>query len=288
MRKRKTVYTFLVFLFILVIILAGVIFVQKSRELKVIFLDVGQGDAILIEQGSKQILIDGGPSGQRLLEKLGKYVPFWDREIEMIIATHPDADHITGLADVMQNYKIGLVMETGATSESQIFKKTQELIQEKNIEKIEAQRGEKINLNDEARMEIFNPGPETPISSNDTNVSSVMARLTFGDNSFLFTGDLPGEQEVALINNKIALNSRVLKVGHHGSKYSTSEEFLKAVAPEDAVISVGKNNRYGHPAQEIIERLKSKSIRILRTDEMGDVEYDCTNYAAKCAVVAQH
>jgi competence protein ComEC len=286
MKNRKTIYIILFCLFILAIIFTGIILAQKAQELKIIFLDVGQGDAILIEQGSKQILIDGGPSGQRLLEKLGKYVPFWDRNIEMVIATHPDADHITGLADIMQNYKIGIIMQTAAVSDSQIFKKVQELIQEKNIEKVEAQRGEKIHLNDDAVMEILNPGPETPISSNDTNASSVVAKLSFGDNSFLFTGDLPSEQEQALIGDKLNLNSQVLKVGHHGSKYSTSDEFLQAVNPQDAVISVGKNNRYGHPAPETLERIKNKNIRILRTDELGDIEYDCVNSGAKCALVA--
>ncbi|MFA6382843.1 MAG: ComEC/Rec2 family competence protein [Parcubacteria group bacterium] len=286
MRNRKTTYIFLLALLVLASILAGVIFVQKSRELKIIFLDVGQGDAILIEQGSKQILIDGGPSGQALLEKLGKLVPFWDRNIEMIIVTHPDADHITGLVDVMQNYNIGIVMQTNGTSDSQIFKKFEDLIRMKKIETIEAQRGEKINLAENTEIEILNPSLETPISAEDTNASSVVARLIFGENTFLFTGDLPVEQEAELINKNINLAAKVLKIAHHGSKYSTSREFLQAVNSEDAVISVGKNNRYGHPAAETIERLKNKSIRILRTDEMGDIEYACANPVAKCTVVA--
>jgi competence protein ComEC len=286
MRKRKTIYVFLFFLFILAIILAGIIFYSQSRELKIIFLDVGQGDAILIEQGSKQILIDGGPSGQAILDKLGKYVPFWDRDIEMIIVTHPDADHITGLVNVAQNYKVGAILETQAQSDSQIFKRLQDLIQEKKIETVNAQGSEKINLADNAVMEILNPSPETPINSQDTNASSIVARLIFGDNTFLFTGDLPGEQEAELLSKNINLNSRVLKVAHHGSKYSTGEEFLTVVHPEDAVISVGKNNRYGHPAAEIIERLKSESVRILRTDELGDIEYECKDSSVKCAVVA--
>jgi competence protein ComEC len=284
MRNRKIIYIVLFCLFALALILAGIIFVQKSQELKIVFLDVGQGDAILIEQGSKQILIDGGPSGQTLLNKLGKHVPFWDRNIEMVIVTHPDADHITGLVDVMQNYKVGIIVETLAVSDSQIFKKLEETIREKNIEKIEAQRGEKIILNEMASMDILSPGSEAPINSNDTNASSIVAKLSFADNSFLFTGDLSSEREADLANIK----ADVLKVAHHGSKYSTGEEFLKAVSPEDAVISVGKNNRYGHPAPEALERLKSKNIRILRTDEMGDIEYNCANLAAKCVLVTQH
>ena len=286
MRRRKTTYFILFSLFALALILLSVIFYANSKTLKIIFLDVGQGDAILIEQGSKQILIDGGPSGQVLLDKLGKYVPFWDRNIEMIIATHPDADHITGLADVMQNYKVGAVLETKAQSDSQIFKKLEDLIQGKHIATIEAQRGEKINLDDNASMEILNPGPETPISAQDTNASSIVAKLSFGSNSFLFTGDLPSDQEAELIKEKLDLDSNVLKVGHHGSKYSTGEEFLKAVNPQDAVISVGKNNRYGHPAPEILDRLKNYGVKIFRTDEMGDIEYDCVSFTAKCSLIA--
>jgi competence protein ComEC len=286
MQRRKAIYIFLASLFILALVLTGIIFYSRSQELKVIFLDVGQGDAILIEQGSKQILIDGGPSGQVLLDKLGKYVPFWDRNIELVIATHPDADHITGLVDVLKNYSVGAVMQTSAQSESQTFKKLEELIQAKNTKVVAGERGENIKLNEKAQMEILGPGPETPISTRDTNAVSIVARLSYGDNNFIFTGDLPAEQEAELLKQNFDLNSQVLKVSHHGSKYATSQEFLDAVKPLDSVISVGKNNRYGHPNQEILDRLKSKKINIWRTDELGDVAYECANYETRCRMVA--
>jgi competence protein ComEC len=266
--------------------LAGIIFYSRNQELKVIFLDVGQGDAILIEQGSKQVLIDGGPSGQVLLDKLGKYVPFWDRNIELVMATHPDADHITGLIDVLKNYSVGAIIETSAQSDSQTFKKLEELIKSKNIKSVAAERGEKIKLDEAAQVDILSPGPETPISIQDTNSSSIVAQLSYGNNKFLFTGDLPSEQETELLKQKLDLSTQVLKVSHHGSKYATSQEFLDAVKPIDAVISVGKNNRYGHPNQEVLDRLKNKNINIWRTDESGDIAYGCEKPETRCAMVA--
>lgn len=276
----------MVFLLVLALILAGIIWYEQSQKLKVVFLDVGQGDAILIEQGSKQILIDGGPSGQVLLNKLGKYVPFWDRNIELVIATHPDADHITGLIDVLKNYSVGAVMQTSAQSESETFKKLEGLIQEKNIKTVTVERGKNVKLSGEAQMEIFSPGPETPMNLQDTNATSIVAKLTAGAGSFLFTGDFPSEQESNLLKQNPDLKSQVLKISHHGSKYATSKEFLDAVKPMDAVISVGKNNRYGHPAPEVIDRLQALKIKILRTDESGDIRYECGDSEAPCSLVA--
>ena len=272
---------------ILCLILAGMIWFGRDQNLKVIFLDVGQGDAILIMQGSNQILIDGGPSGQILMEKLGRYVPFWDREIEMVIATHPDQDHIEGLLGAMKKYQVGSLIETTVQNESQLYEKFEELISEKQIQKIISQPGMKIKF-DQAEIEIMGPRGEVPTGEvKDTNAYSIVARLVFGQNSFLFTGDLPEDKEREIIGGKIELQADVLKVSHHGSKYSTSGEFLEAVEPRDAIISVGKNNRYGHPAPEIIERLQNKKINIFRTDESGDIKYVCMSPEFECALVAK-
>jgi competence protein ComEC len=268
------------------LILAGIIFYSARQDLQVIFLDVGQGDAILIERGSNQILIDGGPSGQKLLEKLGKHIPFWDRKIEIVIATHPDADHIGGLIDLMRTYKIGEIIDTQTKSESQLYKKYRETIDEKNISEANGVADTNIKIGENAEMKIISPPANYNPNEKDTNLNSVVTRLSFGENSFLFTGDLPSEGEQALIKSGENINSRVLKIGHHGSKYSGGEEFLKAVNPEDAIISVGANNRYGHPAPEIIGRLKNMKINILRTDEKEDIIYECQNPNAKCQMIA--
>lgn len=278
MRNRKIIYGILISLFILALILAGIILYSKNQESKVIFLDVGQGDAILIEQGSNQILIDGGPSGQVLLNKLGKYIPFWDRKIEIVIATHPDQDHIAGLVDAMKNYKVDLIMDTSAQSDSQVFKKYQEIIQDKNIQRVEGGSGMKIKLNENQEMEILNPIIGALWDKSDTNASSIVARLSSGKDSFLFTGDLPSDQEINIKTGK----TNILKVAHHGSKYSTSQEFLDKISPTEAIISVGKNNRYGHPSPEVLERLQNKKIRIWRTDEIGDIAYYCKNSFELC------
>ncbi|HEX7586633.1 MAG TPA: ComEC/Rec2 family competence protein [Patescibacteria group bacterium] len=285
MHSRRIILVSLFFLLITALILSVVIFYSKSQELKVIFLDVGQGDAILIEQGQNQILIDGGSSGQTLLEKLGKYVPFWDRKIEIVIATHPDADHIGGLIDVMRTYQIGEIMDTQTPSDSQIYKKYREIIDSEKIAEVEGVAGVNIKIGDSAEMKIVSPVENYNPNEKDTNLNSIVARLKFGENSFLFTGDLPSDGEQALIKTGENINSQVLKVGHHGSKYSTGEEFLKVVNPRDAVISVGANNRYGHPAPEILERLRNMSINIFRTDERRDIEYVCEGVDKKCDVM---
>ena len=285
MRHKKITYISISILFIISLILAGIIRYGKSQELKVIFLDVGQGDAILIMQGSKQILIDGGPSGQILMEKLGRYVPFWDREIEMVIATHPDQDHIEGLLDVLKNYRVDALLETTVQSESQLYQKYEELIAQKQIKKVAVTAGMKIKL-DQAEMEILSPNGVVPTSVvKDTNKYSILARLVFGQESFLLTGDLPEEEEKKLLQNNVNLATTILKVAHHGSKYANTNEFLEKVHPRSAIISVGKNNRFGHPTAETLDRLKLNKINIFRTDELGDIEYDCENINLNCQIM---
>ncbi|HLN19308.1 MAG TPA: ComEC/Rec2 family competence protein [Patescibacteria group bacterium] len=275
MPNRKALYLILLALFTLAAILAGIIYYEQKQSLKVIFFDVGQGDSILIEQGSKQILIDGGPDGKKVMEKLGEYVPFWDRQIEVVIATHPDQDHIDGLVDVLENYNVGEVIDSGVKVETQIFKKLKEVEEVKGVKVMEGKAGMNVEIGDGAKLEILSPdGTEDKENPKDTNISSIVSRLTFGDNSFLFTGDMTAEKELALIGNALVQHSRVLKIAHHGSKYATSEEFLNAVDPSEAVISVGKNNRYGHPAPDVLSRLEAHKIIIKRTDEKGDIEYE--------------
>lgn len=276
MFHKKHIYFSLIFLLIISLILAGVIWHSQNQKLKIIFFDVGQGDAIMISQGQNQILIDGGSSGQKEMEKLGKYVPFWDRKIEIVIATHPDQDHIGGLIDVMKNYKIGKVIDNSAESDSQVYKNYLEIIENKNIERLKGKEGMNIKIG-EANLEILYPDSALENNPKDTNTNSIVAKLIYGQNSFLFAGDFPLEKESALFSDKFDLSSKVLKVSHHGSKNATSQEFLSKVSPIDAIISVGKNNSYGHPAGELLERLKAKKINILRTDEKGDIEYICKN-----------
>lgn len=270
-------------LFFASLILFGIILFSRNQALKIVFFDVGQGDAIFISQGSNQVLIDGGPDLQTELEKLGKYIPFWDRTIEVVMATHPDQDHIDGITGVMKNYRIGEVIDSSAESSSQVYKNYLELIKEKKINRLKGIKGMNIKLA-EVNIEILYPDQGTTISSKNTNAGSLLARLTYGQNSFLFTGDFPSDKDTEILTSGTNLSANVLKVAHHGSKYSTSVALLEKVNPRTAIISVGASNRYGHPSGEVIERLESRNISILRTDIGGDIVYDCPNPESLCLV----
>lgn len=285
MNHRKKIYAALICLAVLASIMAGIISHAENQSIKVVFLDVGQGDSILIEQGEKQILIDGGPSGKKLLEKLGEFMPFWDRKIDVVIATHPDSDHIAGLVDVLKNYEVGGIIETDAKSGTEADKVLQGLIDEKKIEKQIAEKGLSVKLSDQTKLEVIAPEDGEDVKDEkDTNSGSVVTRLAYGTNKFLFMGDFPLEKEAGLIVNNPDLSAQVLKVAHHGSKYATGNDFLKAVKPEKAIISVGKGNRYGHPATETLDRLRADKVDILRTDERGDVVFECEDAGKECSV----
>ena len=284
--NRKLIYALLLLLLILVSAVFLITRENRKTSLQVVFLDVGQGDSILISEGSQQILIDGGKDGKILLEKLGKYIPFWDREIETVIETHPDADHIGGLIEVLNAYKVDSVLETKMQSDSQTFKKLEEIIASNKIEKIEAKKDVAIKFPGGSAAEVLYPfGAVEDIKGADTNMYSVVMKLAVGKSKFLFTGDLPMDQEKELIAKNIDISADFLKVAHHGSKYSTSQQFLDAVNPRDAIISVGKNNSYGHPNQDVLQRLIEDRINIFRTDEIGDIVYSCSGFSEKCVRV---
>lgn len=285
MTANKWIYGLIAALLALALVLASIIYFQKNDQtLKIIFFDVGQGDAILISQGSSQILIDGGRSGKTLLEKMGKYVPFWDRNIEIVMATHPDQDHIGGLVEALAKYKANIVLETNAKSNSETYKAFEKNIVKSGAEKIEAKRGIALKFPNGATLQIIHPFFGVPEASEyDSNDNSIVARLELANDSFLFTGDLLKPEELAIIGSKQNIRSRVLKVAHHGSKHSTSGEFLDAVKPREAIISVGKNS-YGHPTQEVLSRLSEFGAKIFRTDEMGDIIYECETQDKECEV----
>jgi len=249
------------------------IFVEL-KPLQVVFLDVGQGDSILIQKGTKQILIDGGPSGKTELAKLGNYLPYFDREIELVIATHPDRDHIGGLVDVARNYKIGKVIATGAEKDTAIFKEWKDLLAFNKIETLEAMRKDEISFGG-AILKIVSPDSPVDFAAGDANNKSIVARLDCENNSFLFTGDIESPAEKEILASGENIDADFLKVAHHGSKYSTSAEFLDAANPNEAVISVGADNSYGHPTEAVLDALEKRNVRIFRTDENGDIEYRC-------------
>lgn len=239
------------------------------------FLDVGQGDAALFQRGSQQVLIDGGPSQQNMLQALGKEMPFWDRTIDVVILTHPHADHITGLLEVLNRYQVKRVLYTDLDDNSPLYKEWLKLIREKKIPYTYAAAGQQINLASGVVIDVLNP--QTPFlkgTESDIDNNGVVVRLEMGQVSFLVTGDMMWEAESELATKRANLASTVLKVGHHGSATSTSGSFLAVVNPRLTVISVGKNNLFGHPNAEVMDRLKAYlgPANIYRTDLSGTID----------------
>ncbi|HOF42572.1 MAG TPA: MBL fold metallo-hydrolase [Candidatus Moranbacteria bacterium] len=288
MDYRKTSYMIISLLFVLAIILGVIISHIRKADLRIAFLDVGQGDSILISQGSNQILIDGGKDGKVLLEKIGRFMPFWDRSVEIVIATHPDHDHISGLIDVLRAYNVHSFLETKAKSDSATYKKLEEEIGGRNIEKIETAKGLKVLFPGSGELEVLYPfGSIAKVDEKNSNENSIVAKFRFGESSFLLTGDITEEKEKELVASGADLATEVLKVSHHGSKYSTGDEFLSATDAKSAVISVGKNNSYGHPSDEVLRKLSKHGVEIYRTDEIGDIFYKCEKFQGKCMVANQ-
>jgi len=248
---------------------------MPDDKLHISFLDVGEGDAILVQKGSQQVLIDGGPSPQTLTLGLGDKMPFWDRTIELVILTHPHADHITGLVEVLERYKVGQVLYPDLDYESPIYEEWLDLIKEKDIKYTLAQAGQEVDLGDGVIIKVLNP-KTSPLTGTESDIDNngVVLYVTIGRVSFLLTADIMWEAEFELIEQRVALSSTVLKVAHHGSETSTTPEFLAAANPRVAVISVGEN-RYGHPNDEVMARLEQAlgSEDIFRTDEQGTIEF---------------
>ncbi|MDD5189795.1 MAG: DNA internalization-related competence protein ComEC/Rec2 [Dehalococcoidales bacterium] len=257
---------------VLVVLSTAFVFTLPDKDLHVSYLDVGQGDAILIQMGNQDILIDGGPSRQALNRELGKKMPFWDRTIELVIVTHPHADHLTGLIDAVSKYRVQQVLEPMTNSVSPLWLEWEELVTSKKIKVTSAQTGQTINLTDRGISLDIIHAPES-LDGDSLDNEGIVLRLSDGKVSFLFTADISATTETELLMSRAPLKSTVLKVPHHGSEYGTSGEFLAVVEPVIAVISVGANNEYGHPAKETLLRLSGiiGQEHIYRTDLNGTI-----------------
>lgn len=238
------------------------------------FLDIGQGDAIYIEApNGKQILVDGGPD-EGVLRELGKVMPLFDRSIDMLVITNPDKDHIGGFIPIFERFKVTYFIEPGTVSDSHTYAAVQELAQNENATKVLARRGMDIVLDKEKNIYLHILFPDRDVSKLSTNDGSIVAKLVYGETSILLQGDAPESVEKYLLYlDKEELNSDILKVGHHGSKTSTAKEYAEAASPTYAVISLGKDNSYGHPHKETLDTLNSLSVPILRTDVEGRISF---------------
>lgn len=265
LRSHRNIVILAFFLLLNGIIWHVVFAESRGAVLTVAFLDIGQGDAIFIEApNGNQVLVDGGPN-KSVLRALASVMPFYDHTIDAIIATHPDQDHISGLIDVLNRFSVAAVFKPGVNASTSAYQTLEETIAEKKIPRILARRGMRVVLDEGVFLNIL--FPDRDVSDMETNTASIVAQLHYGNTNVLLTGDSPQAIEKYLISlDGAALRSDILKPGHHGSKTSSSIEFVAAVAPRYAVISAGKNNKYGHPHKEVLETLKKFGVKIVRTD----------------------
>lgn len=246
---------------------------RAPKNLEVDFLDVGQGDAILIKApGGQNVLIDGGPD-KGVVKRLAENMPFWDKQIDLMILTHPHDDHVTGLIDVLKRYRVKRILYTGAIHSAPNYLTWLKLVRDKKVPLTIIDKEQTINLSQGAKMQILYPA-ESLLNKTlaDLNDSSIIIKLIHGQNKFLLTGDASEKVEKILLKGGADLSAEVLKVAHHGSQYSTSQEFLENVRPKLAVIGVGKDNDFGHPNLRIIKRLERIGAEIFRTDLGGTVK----------------
>ena len=250
----------------------------------VTFLAVGQGDAILIQSGHQQILIDGGREGKALLAALGEVMPFYDRTIDVVIATHPDADHIGGLPTLLKRYRVDQFIDTGFSkfatkkiTDDQVL--LQRVLEQKMIPRdILGRAGVSVTFERGGTLTLLYPHILPLDPSLESNEGSIVTRFTFGTTDFLLTGDLPHEEDFL----RDIEPAEVLKAAHHGSASSTSDTWLNMVQPQEVVLSVGENN-YGHPSPMVLERLAQRNIVALRTDEIGSITYRCLKQEEYCS-----
>lgn len=268
---------------------------------RMVACDVGQGDAILIIKGSNQALIDGGPSSEKILSCLEKYVPFYDRTIELIVLTNTDFDHMQGLGAVIERYQVTQFVTADGVHESAALTKFAHVLTQNDVSVTPVERGDRIrvgsqNIQAQLVFDVLWP-PETirdysavlsdqldetkreqilgaSAKRGDLNERSVVLLLLEDKGKILLMGDAGFQTEKSLLEMGGLPDIDILKVGHHGSKYASSAEFLQKIHPAIAVISVGAKNRYGHPTQETLERLSVVGATIKRTDNEGAIVID--------------
>ncbi|MBP9710968.1 MAG: MBL fold metallo-hydrolase [Candidatus Pacebacteria bacterium] len=248
---------------------------QRTGVLTVAVMDVGQGDSIYIQSPTGiEVLVDGGPDSSVLRELPTLMQPF-DRSLDVVIETHPDADHIAGLVDIFMRYNVGAFIEPGVPKETATFSTLIEEVEEKDTPHLLAHRGMKLELGGGATLDVLYPDHDvSTLSPSKANDGGIVMRLTYGKASMLLTGDISSKVEARLIKlDGSELDIDLLKVGHHGSRTSTSDAFVKAMTPAAAIISVGKSNRYGHPTEDVLKTLSNNNIKTFRTDQEGTVVF---------------
>lgn len=276
----------LIFIFLLFFSVVYIFYLDRADthpKLTFAMLDIGQGDALFIESPTgTQVLVDGGPP-KKILSELSRIMSPFDHTIDAIIITNPDQDHIGGFLDVLKVYKVGKVFEPGTLNDSKTFQNLLTEIKNQNIPKVLARKGMKLHLGGGAVLDIL--FPDRDVSAWTPNDGSVVARLIYGNSTIMLTGDASIKTEKIILseNSPEVLHSEILKVGHHGSRTATSDSFVQALSPEYAVISDGKDNKYGHPHQEVLDTLRQFGVQVLRTDILGTIVFFCDRINS-CAI----
>ncbi|MBI2025900.1 MAG: MBL fold metallo-hydrolase [Candidatus Levybacteria bacterium] len=268
---------YIVYLLLSLVFLLGIFLYQglsvRDKNLHLVVCNVGQGDAIYIKTPSgKDVLVDGGPN-DKVSDCLNKHMPFWDRDIELMVLTHPDADHITGLVNVLERYNVLHFVTSKTSKNTGIYRKFTEALKAEGLSPKYVFQNDNIDFGDGVISNILWPVSEALIKYNrasEVNELSVIQVINFGDFKALLTGDAGETVHETLIGFLNGID--VIKVPHHGSKTGMSEIFISKLNPSLAVISVGKNNRYGHPTKYILDLLTKYKIKTLRTDKNGEVE----------------
>jgi len=245
------------------------------HKLKVVFFDVGQGDAIFVETPSgKQFIIDSGYNNL-VLSRLSREMSIFDRSLDAVFASHPDSDHIGGMPDILKDYSVGEYFDSGVESDSALYKAVNEISFYEKISTSTLSSNNILDFGDGVFLEILWPETDLFDKTGDTNKGSLVVKLIYGNTSFLFEGDAPQSVEKTLIFKEgKELDSDVLKVAHHGSKTSSLPAFISAVTPEFSVISAGKDNKFGHPNIETIDTLNSVGTKILETFVSGNITFE--------------
>lgn len=278
MLEKQKKYSLLIFIFLLLILnffLFRLDLQNSHKQLTFAMLDVGQGDGLFLESPTGvQIMFDGGPP-RKVLGSLAQVISPFDKSIDAIVITNPDADHIGGFLDILKNYKVGRVFESGTLTDSKAYQSLRDEMKRQNIPDILVKRGMKLDMGGDVVIDIL--FPDRDVSSWATNDGSVVARLSYGKTSIMLTGDAPIKTEQIILseNSPTQLQSNILKVGHHGSRTSTSENFLKSVSPTYALISDGKDNKYGHPHPDTLATLAQFGVKVFRTDLLGTIIFKC-------------
>ncbi len=256
----------------------------ETKFLTLTVADVGQGDGLIIITPSHQtILVDGGPKTDFDLQ-VAQRLPWFDRQIDLVVSTHPDSDHLTGLTSVLQHYQVKRIIYAGVKDDSKGYQAFLKLAQDKNTELVAVSAGDQVDLGHQVKIVVEAPvGSCSGLIPKVVHDCNVVTKLIYDKTSALLTGDTDFDEETAMVASKEDLHAQVLKVAHHGSHYATSESFLQAVNPKYAVISVGANNHYGHPSASVISELKDAGVATYRTDQLGAVVFtsDGQNWSVK-------